>query len=146
MLSEEFKISLYLGSMIKNLMTSFFKGSAVFSLLLLAGLTLGGCKNDDPSIIKIFARSENNEVLNGAQVVVIGDLNSNPATLEYVDTLFTNTSGFAQFNMEPYFAKTGADKSVGYFDVIVKKDGKQGTAYVRCRHHITTVETVFLMN
>jgi hypothetical protein len=144
-LSEEFKISLSLGFMIKNHMTRFFTGSVVFSLLLLAGLTLGGCKNDDPSVLKIFVRSENNELLNGAQVVVIGDPNSNPATMEYVDTLFSNGSGFAQFNMAEYFDKAGGDK-VGYFDVIVKKDGKQGTAYVRCRHHITTVETVFLMN
>lgn len=127
-------------------MTRFIKGSVVFSVFLLVGLTLGGCKNDDPSVLKIFVRSENNELLNGAQVVVIGDPNSNPATLEYVDTLFTNGSGFAQFNMDPYFNMAGGDNSVGYFDVIVKKDGKQGTEYVRCRHHITTVETVFLMN
>lgn len=135
-----------MGFMIKNHMTRFFKSSVVFSFVLLAGLMLGGCKNDDPSVLKIFVRSANNELLNGAQVVVIGDPNSNPATLEYVDTLFSNASGFAQFNMEPYFDEAGESNSVGYFDVIVKKDGKQGTAYVRCRHHITTVETVFLMN
>jgi hypothetical protein len=107
LLSQEFKISLSLDFKIKNHMARFFTGSVVFSLLLLAGLTLGGCKNDDPSVLKIFVRSENNELLNGAQVVVIGDPNSNPATMEYVDTLFSNGSGFAQFNMADYFDKAG---------------------------------------
>jgi hypothetical protein len=94
--------------------------------------------------LKIFVRSASNELQNGAKVVIIGDVNSNPATLPYVDTVLTNASGFATFNMDEYFKSSGADNTTGYFDVIVKQGAAEGTEYVRCRAHITTVETVFL--
>lgn len=113
--------------------------------LLVVGL-FTGCKNDDPSVLKIFVRSASNELLEGAQVVVIGDVNSNPPTLPYVDSSLTNASGFTSINMDEYFNTSGPDNTTGYFDVLVSKNGKEGTAYVRCRAHITTVETVFLMN
>lgn len=114
------------------------------SLFLLAISVISSCKNDDPSVLKIFVRSSSNELQNGAKVVIIGDINSNPATLPYVDTVITNASGFATFNMDDYFDNSGADNTTGYFDVIVKQGTTQGTEYVRCRAHITTVETVFL--
>jgi hypothetical protein len=113
------------------------------SFLILLSL-FSGCKNDDASVVKIFVRSSSNELLNGAQVVIIGDINSTPATLAYVDTLYTNSSGFAEFNMDTFFTNAGESNSTGYFDVIVKKNGAQGTEYIRARSHITTVETVFL--
>jgi hypothetical protein len=105
-----------------------------------------GCKNNDPSIMKIFVRSESNELLEGAQVVIIGDPSSNPPTNTYVDTLVTNASGYAEFNMDKYFSNASEDNQTGYFDVIAKDDTKTGSAYVRCRAHLTTVETIFLMN
>jgi hypothetical protein len=104
------------------------------------------CKNTDPSVLKIFVRSSSNELLEGAQVVVIGDLQSNPPTNAFVDTLITNSSGFVVFNMNNYFDAASEANSTGYFDVIAKKNTKSGSGYVRCRMHLTTVETVFLLN
>jgi hypothetical protein len=114
------------------------------SLFLLAIGILSACKNEDPSVLKIFVRSSSNQLQNGAKVVIIGDVNSNPATLPFVDTLVTNTSGFVTFNMDNYFDNSGENNTTGYFDVIVKQGTSEGTEYVRCRAHITTVETVFL--
>lgn len=113
------------------------------AVLMVFGL-LSGCKNDDPSILKIFVRSANNELQNGAKVVIIGDLQSNPPTNEYVDTLVTNESGFCSFNMQEYF--DNAEETTGYFDLVIKKDDKTADGRVRCREHITTVETIFLPN
>jgi len=113
------------------------------SFLLLISL-FSACKNKDASVVKIFVRSASNELLDGAQVVIVGDVNSTPSTLAYVDTVFTNSSGFALFNMDSFFTKSGESNSTGYFDVIVKKNGAQGAEYIRARAHITTVETVFL--
>jgi len=96
--------------------------------------------------MKIFVRSESNELLEGAQVIIIGDPSSNPPTNSYVDTLVTNASGYAEFNMGTYFSGASEDNQTAYFDVIAKDDTKTGTAYVRCRVHLTTVETIFLMN
>ena len=113
------------------------------SFLLLISL-FSACKNNDASIIKLFVRSASNQIIDGAQVVIVGDVNSTPSTLAYVDTVFTNSSGFALFNMDSFFTNAGESNSTGYFDVIVKKNGAEGAEYIRARAHITTVETVFL--
>ena len=116
----------------------------VSSLFLLTAGLLSSCKNNDPSVLKIFVRSASNQLLSSAQVVIIGDVNSNPATLAYVDTIQTNASGFATFDLNEYFNAAGESNSIGYFDVLVEKNGQVGAGYVRCRSHITTVETIFL--
>lgn len=115
-------------------------------LFFVAFALFTGCKNDDPSVLKIFVRSASNELVKDAKVIIIGDVNSTPATLPYVDTLVTNSSGFAAFSLDDYYTKAGEENTVAYFDVLVKQDPKQAQAYVRCRAHITTVETVYLPN
>ena len=119
---------------------------AALSLIISTIMMTTSCKNTDPSVLKIFVRSSSNELLEGAQVVVIGDLQSNPPTNAFVDTLITNSSGFVVFNMNNYFDAASEANSTGYFDVIAKKNTKSGSGYVRCRMHLTTVETVFLLN
>jgi hypothetical protein len=123
-----------------------FKLIAALSLIISTIMMTTSCKNTDPSVLKIFVRSSSNELLEGAQVVVIGDLQSNPPTNAFVDTLITNSSGFVVFNMNNYFDAASEANSTGYFDVIAKKNTKSGSGYVRCRMHLTTVETVFLLN
>ena len=104
------------------------------------------CKNDNPSVIKIFVRSASNELVVGAKVVIIGDINSNPATNAHVDTLITNNSGYAAFNMDDYFTTAGEDNTVGYFDIVAKTSTKTTQGSVRGRAHTTAVETVYLPN
>ena len=127
-------------------MNRMFKLIAALSLIISVIMMTTSCKNTDPSVLKIFVRSSSNELLEGAQVVVIGDLQSNPPTNAFVDTLITNSSGFVVFNMNNYFDAASEANSTGYFDVIAKKNTKSGSGYVRCRMHLTTVETVFLLN
>lgn len=118
-------------------------------LILLVGLSIGflnSCKNKDPSVVKIFVRSASNELVEGAKVIIIGDVNSNPATLSYVDTVVTNASGFAYFNVQPHYDMGGKDYTVAYFDIVAKKDTKTTSGYVRSRVHTTAVETVYLPN
>ncbi|MBP6089652.1 MAG: hypothetical protein KA521_00235 [Crocinitomicaceae bacterium] len=126
----------------KNTLRYSFFASLLITLLFVTS----SCENTDPSVMKIFVRSQSNELLKDAEVIIIGDVNSNPATLPYVDTLFTNSSGYAQFNLDSYYSKAGEGNEVAYFDVIAKKNTKQATAYVRCRMHITAVETIFILN
>jgi len=123
-----------------------FRLFSLGALLAVCTLFFSGCENTDPSVMKIFVRSASNELVSGAKVVVIGDVNSNPPTGAFVDTVVTNTSGFAVVDMDQYFNTTGAGSTTGYFDVLVSKNLKSGSAYVRCRVHITAVETIFLMN
>mmetsp|Transcript_6298 Transcript_6298/g.7045 ORF Transcript_6298/g.7045 Transcript_6298/m.7045 type:complete len:125 (+) Transcript_6298:128-502(+) len=121
--------------------------------LLIIGLlfvSLGlftACKNDNPSVIKVFVRSASNELVEGAKVIIIGDVNSNPETMSWVDTVVTNNSGFAYFSMRAYYEAAGAeDNPVAYFDIIAKTATKEATGYIRSRVHTTAVETIFLPN
>lgn len=111
--------------------------------LFLVVIAMQSCKRD-PSVMKIFVRSDANQLQNNAKVVIIGDIYSTPATKPYVDTLFTNSTGFVTFDMTDYFGEKPPKGEVGYFDIIVKKDTKTGTGRIRCRANITNVETIFM--
>tara|TARA_B100000900_G_scaffold361548_1_gene334315 strand:- start:131 stop:508 length:378 start_codon:yes stop_codon:yes gene_type:complete len=118
----------------------------LFLVLGIGSLGFSGCTTKDPAILKVFVRSSTNQLISGARVVIIGDQQSTPATLEHVDTAFTNSSGFATINLDDYFTLAGPDNTTGWFDIIVDYNTKQGTGYSRCRVHTTSVETVYLPN
>ncbi|MBL1278981.1 MAG: hypothetical protein COA33_001820 [Fluviicola sp.] len=118
-----------------------------FGLVLLIALSVGfmqSCKNKEPSAIKIFVKSYANQALPGVKVVIIGDVTSNPETISYVDTVITNESGFALFDVAPHYEKGDKDYEVAYFDVIAASTVQSGTGYVRSRIHTTAVETVYI--
>ena len=116
-----------------------------FALLVLTVISLGflqSCKNKEPSIIKIYVRTNSNAVAPGVKVILIGDQGSDPETNAFVDTLVTNESGFAEFNMQDHFDEGDKDYDVGYYRVIAKTPTLYGEGYVRARVHTTAVETV----
>lgn len=116
-----------------------------FTALAVAFVTLNSCKNDDPSVMKVFVRKAGeNSLQQNAKVIIIADVNSDPATPAYVDTVMTNSSGFAYFEMDEFFEGLDKGESTGYFDIVVKKAEDEGSGYVRARAHITTVSTVYI--
>lgn len=125
-------------------MNKISKIGAFLGLMLVFVLT--ACKNDDPSVIKVFVRDASNALVTGAKVVIIGDQQSNPPTNSYVDTVVTNASGYSTFNMDEYYNAASEDQTTGYFDIVVKKDNKTAQGYIRSRVHTTAVETVYLPN
>jgi hypothetical protein len=117
------------------------------SYLTLAAMLIvfSGCKNKNPSVLKVFVRSSNNELMSNAKVIIIADTDSDPPTPAYVDTVMTNSSGFAYFEMDEFFDMVDGKKTkTGYFDIVAKKDLAQGEGYIKCRSNITSVETVYL--
>lgn len=121
--------------------------SAMIVLSVLSLFLVSSCKNKNPSILKVYVRSSSNELIEDAMVVIVGDQSSNPKTLAYVDTVMTNNSGFAEFNMQNYFDLAGEKKNpTGYFDIITKKNTKESESTARCRVHMTAVETVYFPN
>ncbi len=124
-----------------------FKSFLLLPVALVMMLSLfSGCENTDPSVLKVFVRSSSNALVAGAKVVIVADVSSNPPTMAYVDTLYTNFSGFVTFDMDDFFSIAGSETTTGYFDILGEKDNKLGEGYIRCRKHLTAVETVFLMN
>lgn len=124
----------------KTLIKTIFYSSLV--LFLLGGSF--ACKNKKSSVAKIFVRSSSNELLTEAQVVIVADVENNDSNLEYVDTISTNSSGFAQFFLSDYFDQAGKEVEVAYFNIISSKGTAQGAGEIRTRVHTTSVETVYL--
>ena len=114
--------------------------------LTLALLLLVGCTPKDPAILKVFVRSATNQLVYGAKVIIIADQQSNPSSVEYVDTTYTNSSGFTEFGMNDYFENSDVSETTGYFDILVKSNNKEASGYTRCRVHTTSVETIYLPN
>lgn len=123
-------------------MNKMVRNIGYFSLISIL-IVLSSCKKD-PSVLKVFVRSNSGELVGNVKVIIIGDVNSDPATPAYVDTVLTNSSGFAYFDMEDFFSKLGKKETTGYFDVLAKNSTTQGSGYTRCRAHITNVLTVNL--
>lgn len=124
------------------------KNISKHSLVLLNGFFLlnilfSSCESKEPSVLKVFVRDENNDLLPKAKVIIIGDTKSNPPTIDYVDTLYSDNLGVAVFDMEEFFTLSGKDVHSGYFDILVKYLNKQATGTVRVKEHITTVQTVY---
>ncbi|MCO5258945.1 MAG: hypothetical protein M9916_02260 [Crocinitomicaceae bacterium] len=111
--------------------------------ILLSVVLFQSCKDKSPTIAKIFVRSNSNELLQEARVVLIADVDKNESSIEYVDTVMTNSSGFAEFNLKDYYDQAGAKISVATFTVICRKSGKEGIGKIRTRIHTTAVETIF---
>jgi len=118
------------------------------SLAALLSISFLSCEPKDPAILKVFVRSSTNQLIGGDKVVVIGDQQSNPPTQDFVDTSYTNSSGFASIDMDQYFDvyRDGDLNTTGYFDIIVKYNNKVASGQTRCRIHTTSVETIYLPN
>lgn len=115
-----------------------------FALLtiLLSVAFVQSCKDKTPSVAKIFVRSQSNELLSDARVVIVAAVHDNESSIEYVDTVITNSSGFAEFNLQDYYSKVGKGVSVATFDVICRKYGHEGIGKIRTRVNTTAVETI----
>jgi hypothetical protein len=125
-------------------MKTIFRKLGIVSAVILSIGFAQSCKNKEPSVVKVFVRSASNQVVEGAKVIIVGDVNSTPVTNSYVDTLITNSSGFTQFNLAPYYDAATEEQTVAYFDIIVTTNTKTAEGTVRSRVHTTAVETVFL--
>lgn len=110
--------------------------------LFLLNLVLTSCESKEPSVLRVFVRDENNDLLPKAKVIIIGDTKSSPETMDYVDTLFSDAQGIAEFNMDAFYEASGKKVHSGYFDILVKYLNKQTTGYTRVKEHVISVETV----
>jgi hypothetical protein len=117
-------------------------------IVVLTSTLFLSCEPKDPAVLKVFVRSSTNQLIGGAKVVVIGDQQSNPPTQDFVDTSFTNSSGFTVVDMDQYFDlyRNGDENTTGYFDIIIKYNNKVANGQTRCRIHTTSVETIYLPN
>jgi len=113
--------------------------------LFLAVALVQSCKNKNPTVAKVFVRSESNELLADAKVVIIAEVKTNESDIEYVDTLITNSSGYVQFDLKDYYEEAGKKIDVATFRVICRKETLEGIGKIRTRIYTTAVETIHVV-
>ncbi|MBI2258306.1 MAG: hypothetical protein HYU67_05345 [Flavobacteriia bacterium] len=120
-------------------------GFILLSLFMSVLWTTQACKKktEDPSILKVFVRDENRELLPDAKVIIIGDTKSNPPTIDYVDTMVTDSQGVSEFDLNTFFEQSGKATLSGYFNILVKYGEKIAEGKTRVKRNIVSVETVY---
>ena len=107
-------------------------------------LLILGCQSEDPSVLKIYVRSNNLILTENATVRIVGDLSS--GTPEYFEETVTNGSGVAHFELDEYF--DSFDKSldpVAYFTVYAKDSSDYFTlGNAKARANLTSTGSITL--
>ncbi len=117
------------------------------SFLLLVGLLLSmnACQDDTPSLVKIYIRTADGNIMSEVDVRLIADQVNSPA---HSDKQFTNQAGYALFNLDIYFAANFEKREAKAADFIVYVRTDEGLKLVgdlRARGNQTT-EATFLLD
>lgn len=113
---------------------------------IIALFTIGlivSCKKD-PSILKVYVRSNNLILTPEATVRIVGDISEN--TPEHFQETRTNESGVATFNLDKLFDTYGSDQQkVAIFTLYAKDSSNVFTSKsIRTKAYVTTTETITL--
>lgn len=105
-------------------------------------LFMSGCAEKDPSILKIFVRSNANILTPDAYVRIVGDVNKD--TPEFLAEGKTNESGVATFKLDELFDEYGKkDDKIAYFTVYAKDTAEFYTlGSARAKQYLTSTETI----
>ncbi|MEX2484799.1 MAG: hypothetical protein WED10_09570 [Brumimicrobium sp.] len=101
------------------------------------------CKKD-PSILKVYVRSNNHILTQDAKVRIVGNLSE--GTPEHFQETRTNESGVATFNLDDLFDsyEKGKEK-VAIFTLYAKDSSNLYTSKsVRAKAYVTSTETITL--
>ena len=111
------------------------------TLLLVSFTALNGCQEKDPSLLKIYLRTADGNIVSDVDIILIADEYSTP---EYNDEQTTNQSGFALFDLDMHFKTYGKEAKAGDFKINARINGVTYLGTVRARGYTTTEETFYL--
>lgn len=111
------------------------------TLLLVSFTALNGCQEKDPSLLKIYLRTADGNIVSDVDIILIADEYSTP---EYNDEQTTNQSGFALFDLDMHFKTYGKEAKAGDFKINARVNGVTYLGTVRARGYTTTEETFYL--
>ena len=121
-----------------------FKNTILSLIIGVSAVLMSSCTKDEPSVLKIFVRSQANILTPNAQVRIVGDINKD--TPEYFDEKKTNESGVAIFELDELFDQYGKNEDkIAYFTVYAKDTAEfytLGTA--RAKQYLTSTETIII--
>lgn len=115
----------------------------LLSFLIILGFIIS-CKSKDPSILKVYVRSNNFILTPGATVRLIGDISE--GTPEYFEEKKTDETGVALFMLDDLFNSADKDQNgTAYFTLYAKDTLESFTSKkVSAKVHLTSVETIIL--
>lgn len=115
----------------------------IFISLVVLGLIFA-CKSKDPSVLKIFVRSNNHILTPDATVRLVGDLSE--GTPEFFEEKQTDESGVALFNLDDLFSSYEKEQNAVAHFTLYAKDSSEffTTKDVRAKIHLTSVESIIL--
>lgn len=120
------------------------KRFVLFVLIAFGSVVLPSCAKKDPSVLKVFVRSSDFILTEGAKVRIVADINKD--TPEYFDEKTTNSSGVAIFTLDELFDEYSKKESkVAYFTVYAKDTVDSYTiGKARAKAYLTSTETIVL--
>jgi hypothetical protein len=115
----------------------------LLSILLILGLIIS-CQSKDPSILKVFVKSNNFILTPDATVRLVGDISE--GTPEYFEEKKTDETGVALFNLDDLFNSVDKDQNgTAYFTLYAKDTTENYTSKkVSAKIYLTSVETIIL--
>lgn len=119
--------------------------NAILTLIIGMSLVLvSSCADKDPSVLKVYVRSEANILTPDVNVRIVADINK--GTPEFKAETRTNESGAAIFVLDELFDEYGKkDDKVAYFTIYAIDTAEfptLGTA--RAKQYLTSTETIIL--
>lgn len=113
-------------------------------LLLILQVVFVGCQSDEPSILKIYVRSNNFILTEDATVRIVGDLSK--GSPEFFEETLTDASGVAYFELNEYFNSFDKkDDPVAYFTVYAKDSSDFYTVgEAKARVNLTSTASITL--
>lgn len=121
------------------------KRTLQLALSILALFLISSCAKDEPSILKVFVKSNSNTQVENATVRIVGDLSKE--TPEHLEERNSNENDVAIFNLDDFFSKySKGDGKVAYFNVYLKDTVSlfNLVGNVKVKANITSTMTVYL--
>lgn len=114
---------------------------SLFLTLSLMLIVFVGCQDKEPSLVKIYIRNADGNIMSEVDVRLIADQINSPS---HSDQELTNQAGYVLFNLDMYFASNfeKREPKAADFIVYVKTNaGLQLVGELRARGNQTTEET-----
>lgn len=110
--------------------------------------SMSSCRKKGDTIANIYVRDESNNAVANATVILYGTPTGNPVGtnspgfVNINDTIYSNTSGLASFNLNDVYQLGQA--GVAILDIKAQKANKIGTGIIKIEAEKTNEATIFI--
>lgn len=121
-----------------------FRRRALIIVAALLVAVLYSCADKEPSVLKVYVRSGDYILTEGAMVRIIADIEK--GTPEFMAEKKSNESGVALFNLDELFDSYGKDdEKVAYFNVYAKDTSLfKPAGKARAKANLTSTATIVI--